>query len=326
MKRHKSTLTATVVVAICSVAIAGSVSFAWFSATADVHIAASSSSANVTVSAPDQDLKITKITVLGDTTTGLTPTTTSHDGNAYQIELTDTRKLTDVSGDANFQSDGTTPVTPVSLFKPVFATNYTSSAVGSGYSTIFDVSERTTSFSSLTTGEAYPYVRFGFKIQNISASSKSVYATYTLTESVGMHVARASVCQLTTSYTPVQTDFSSVARTSWVEKAYLATEAEAVVPVASATANPGYTFSVDSSTGSVDVVGNTFSTYLGASKTSVDASSGYSPASSVVTLGAANSATDSAFFAVTLWVEGQDPDCWSNSAVSDSISIEVSMY
>lgn len=326
MRRHKSTLTATVVVAICSVAIAGSVSFAWFQANADVRISASSSSASVTVSAPDQDLKITKITVLGDTTTGLIPATTAHEGKVYEIALTDTRKLTDVSGNASFLSNGTTPVTPVSLFKPVFATNYASSAVNSGYATIFDVSERTSSFSSLTTGEAYPYVRFGFKIQNISTSSKSVYATYKLTESVGMHVARASICQLTTSYTPSQTDFSSIARTSWVEKAYLGTESQAVVPVASASSDPGYTFSVDSGTGNVSVVGNAFGTYLGYSKTCVDASSGYSPASSVVTLGAADSATDSAFFAVTLWVEGQDPDCWSNTAVSDSISIEVSMY
>lgn len=327
MIKRKAFVGTAMAIAVSTLAIIGSVSFAWFQANAAVSIQANNSSAEITVAAPDQMLKITKISVIGDTTSGITPVYTANEGKNYEISLTDTRKLTDVSGDATYESDGSTEVTPVSLFKPVFASNYEASVVNAGYATIFDVSDSTDTFSTLATGDAYPFVRFGFKIQNITASSKAVYPIYTMSESSGMHIARASVCMLDTTYTANQTDFTSVTREDWEEIAYLATEAEAVTPICLETDGPGYSFSVDASANSVGVIGSTFSAYLGASKTSVDASSGYAPtASPIVTLGAANSATDSAFFAVTIWVEGQDPDCWSASEISDEIAFRVEMY
>ena len=327
MDKKKSLFLTISIAVISTVAIAGSVTFAWFQANAQVSIQTNSSSATITVSEPEQSLKITKITVKGDTTTELTPSVTSSDKGAYQISLTDDRRLTDVSGDASFLSDGTTPVDPVSLFKPVFASNYNTSNVNNGYATIFDVSDKTTSFSSLSTGDAYPYVRFGFKIQNITNASKAVYPMYRLTESTGMHIARVSVCKLTTSYTSNQTDFTSVEHSDWVEKAYLGTEAEAVTPICEASDDPGYTFLISQSNGSniVSISGDTFSTYLGASKTTVDASSTYAPNSPIVTLAANGQSNDSAFFAVTIWVEGQDPDCWSDSTITNNISFSIDM-
>ena len=313
----------TIVLAAGAVAATGT--FAWFTA-ASPSIEGRSGTATLSCLAPEQQYAITKITVKGDTTAGFTPSyvhqdSTDNVGN-YEMTLTGNRPLTDVSGASS--SNGNAPVT---LFKPVFASNYTSSNVNDGYATIYDVSDQTTSFSSLATGDAYPFVRFGFKIQNITGGSKGVYPSYQLTESSGMHIARVSVCLMTVaSANKGGTDFSSYAHSTWTEKAYLDTEGESIRPVAAASSDPGYSFSADGA-GSLSVVGDTYETYLGASKTATNASSPTAtPVSPIVTLDAKNGTNDYAFFVVTIWAEGQDPDAWEVGNVSDDIVFSMSIY
>lgn len=315
------------VLVLAAGAVTATGTFAWYTSTR-AGITTNVTGASASVTTPPQQYAITKVTVMGDTSTGISPAYTAQSssdnvGN-YEMSLTDNRPLTDVSGDAAGNS-------PVTLFKPVFASNYTSANVGDGYATIFDVSDQTTAFSALSTGNAYPYVRFGFRLQNITTGSKGVFPSYQLTESA-RNVARVSVCTIAVAEGDKNNaSIASYAHSTWTERAYLDTEGETINPVSSATAgsgegSAGYSFSADG-VGSVYVVGNPYSTYLGSSKAATNASSATAlPVSPIVTLNAKNTAGDCAFFVVTIWVEGQDPDAWTVGDVSDDIVFTMSIY
>lgn len=321
MKKRRDFMTIILAIgAVFAVGTLGVSTFAWYQATIEAQIITSPATTGAIVTASSEILEIAPITVKGDTSNSA-----SMDSDSQHIAMTDIRRLTDVSGNAT-RDKSLRAIAPVSLFKPVFVKNYASlNDAKAGYADIYDVSEQTTIFSGLTTGSAYPYVRFGFRVRNLSPVSHNLTPTYTLTESTGMHLARVSICQITVpSFVTAPSDVSNVERTYWTEKNYLDTEGENVEPVCYDSSNQEIEHYqiVDG-----EFTGATFNSYLGETKTANNASSGYTPVTPLASLAATGDANhgDYAFFSITIWIEGQDADAWSATGISDTINFSMNL-
>lgn len=312
MKKDRIVLGALSCVTLGAFTVGITNTFAWYQAsTPSVSVAATS--ASISVAQPELMLQVTQINPWGYTTDSATNTPNGTAG----FSITDSRALTDVSGVGS------------SLYKATFREVYSPGTINSGYANVVDVSNKTDYFSNAngSYAHAYAYVRFGFKVVNTSTSSADVRAYARLTESLsditrsassssseatGKGVARVQIAEITGAN---DSTCQTITGSSWTERAYLDYDGDSIKPIVRTLS---YTEEqIAASTAS------TFSTCLAASyKAATDVSD-----STVITIKSSLAASASAYFAVTIWVEGQDPDCKvTSTSVQDTIGLTLNIF
>lgn len=314
IKKDKIVLAAASCLTLGAFAVGITNTFAWYQSTSAPAINASTTSASIAAVGPELMLRVTQINPWGYTTGSATNTPSGTLG----FSISDNRALTDVSGLGS------------SLYKATFREVYAPGSINNGYANVVDVSSKTDYFTNANGSYAhsFAYVRFGFKVQNISDSvSLNIRAHAQLSESFsditrtgdsssssarGKGVARVQIAEITGAN---DSTCQTITGSSWTERAYLDYDGDSIKPIARTLS---YTEEeIAASTAS------TFSSCLAASnKTATDVSD-----STEITIKSSLAASTSAYFAVTIWIEGQDPDCQVNStSIQDTIGLNLNVF